>query len=70
MTKAETFLRANERSPVVYASVVTDPHWRGEGLPPSRGCYYRLQNGQTFKLGLRDVRAIGEPRWAFEEEYA
>jgi hypothetical protein len=68
--KAALFLAANARSPVVYGSVLTDPRWRGDGPPPSRGCYYRLADGKTFRLGLADCRAVVAPRWAFEDAIA
>lgn len=67
ITQAENFRRANELSPVVYGSVITAPRWRGEGPPPSQGVFYRLANGKTFKLGVKAVRALGQPRWAFED---
>lgn len=72
ITKAENFRRANEQSPVVYGSVLTDPKWRGDGPPPSQGVYYRLADGTTHKLGIKAVRALGDhkPRWAFEDAYA
>lgn len=66
--KANLFIEANKRSPVVYGSVITDRRFRGDGPPPSRGCCYRLANGETFRLALRDVRAVGQPRWAHEDE--
>ena len=67
ITRAENFRRANEASPVVYGSVITNPRYRGEGPPPSQGVYYRLANGKTFKLGLKALRALGDwtPRWHF-----
>jgi hypothetical protein len=66
--KAKLFVHANRNSPVVYGSVIAAKRHRGEGPPPALGCYYRLANGKTFKLGVRDVRALpAAPRWAFDE---
>jgi hypothetical protein len=57
--RARRFREANRRSPVVYGSVI------GEG---GKGCFYRLADEQTFELNAEECRAIGHPRWAFEEE--
>lgn len=65
--KAHLFIAANERSPVVYGSVITPSRWQGRGPPPSKGCYFRLRDGQTFRLGLADLRSMDcGPRWDFE----
>jgi hypothetical protein len=69
--KAHLFMAANEQSPVVYGSVITPARWQGRGRPPSKGCYFRLKDGQTFTLGLADLRAMErEPRWDLELEDA
>lgn len=53
-SKAHQFLMANEQSPVVYGSVI------GRG---GRGCHYRLQDGRNFRLGAKDCKDVGHPRW-------
>jgi hypothetical protein len=58
--KAHRFLEANKRSPVVYGSVI------GGDRNGPRGIYYRLKDGQTFKLTTAESRAVGYPRWDFE----
>lgn len=57
--KAMRFLKANASSPVVYGSVI------GQG---GEGCFYRLEDGQTFELTAKECRQIGVPRWAFDRE--
>lgn len=50
--KAKRFLSANERSGVVMGSA-----------QDGGGAYYRLANGQTFRLTLYEVRALPMPNW-------
>lgn len=57
-TRARNFMRANKESAVVYGSVIDVAGTTG------RGCYYRLENGKTFRLTRNDCRAVGHPRWA------
>jgi hypothetical protein len=54
--KSALFTEANRASPVVYASVTYD--YAEEPC----GCFYRLEDGQTFELNARECQAI-EPRW-------
>jgi hypothetical protein len=64
--RAKRFIEANRKSPIVYGSVLTDPRNCDEhGIPISKGCYYRLASGETFKLNVEDCRAVGFPRWNF-----
>lgn len=53
--KADRFLAANRRSPVVYASVETNL------------CTYRLQDGTTWTFSRREASQLGNPRWAHLE---
>ena len=50
--KVARFLEANARSAVVYGSVERD------------GCVYRLADGSSWRLSLKEGREIGHPRWA------
>jgi len=52
--RAKEFVEANAKSPVVYGSAI------GNG---GKGAYYRLANGQRFRLNREDCAAVGMPRW-------
>jgi hypothetical protein len=54
--KAKRFIAANAESPVVYGSA------QGPAGKPT-GCYYRLANGQTFRLTSAECGQVGMPRW-------
>lgn len=55
--KAKAFAEANKTSPVVY----------GSGQPGGGG-YYRLKNGQRFRLFLYDCRSLPRrPNWDIAE---
>lgn len=54
--KADRFVKANARSPVVYCSV--DSHI----------VTYRLADGSAWSLPRREARSIGWPRFAHLEE--
>lgn len=57
--KAKRFIAANRESAIVYGSVIGGDR----GPEHVEGCFYRLQNGRTFKLTVEDCRAIAGPRW-------
>jgi hypothetical protein len=50
--KADRFIAANAKSPVVYGSCDAD------------GCTYRLADGSRWQLNRNDCQAVGHPRWA------
>lgn len=57
-TNAIIFMRANEKSPVVYGSVT------GPERDPT-GVFYRLENDNTYELSRDDSRSLPcVPRWA------
>lgn len=51
-SKADRFLEANRRSPVVYCGI--DEH----------SVTYRLSNGSVWNFSRREAREIGAPRFA------
>ncbi len=66
--KAKQFLAANRRSPVVYGSVIACPRRKQEnGAPLAVGCYYRLDDGSTFRLNRRDLLFVPMPRWSHHD---
>jgi hypothetical protein len=58
--KAEAFIAANAKSPVV-AGAATH---RGRACPENvTGCRYTLDDGQVFTLTSAELRSMPEPRW-------
>lgn len=66
--RVRAFIDANAQSPVVYASVITRARRRDRSaeIPKPLGCHYRLDDGQTFRLTVKECRSVGHPRWLFE----
>lgn len=57
---AKKFVAANDRHPVVSASLIEENPNR-----PHRGSWYTLSNGSAWKLFAEDVRSLpeGYPKW-------